>query len=214
MLLYIIRHGETDWNVQRRLQGEQDNPLNDSGRKLAELTAWAFRDINVDLVITSPLSRAVETAQIVLGYREIPYFTDSRLREIDWGEWDGIQAGSPEYESIFHEMKLFYEHPFEFQGSPTGESIQEVCRRTKEFLKELVENEDYQDKTVLISTHGCAMRGLLNSLYEDPQDFWQQGVPANCAVSIVRAEKGRMSFVEREKIFYDKSLQTDFYRLD
>lgn len=72
MLLYIVRHGETDWNQERRMQGEHDTPLNKNGKELARITARALEDVPFDLAISSPLSRALETARILIGDRKIP----------------------------------------------------------------------------------------------------------------------------------------------
>ena len=72
MLLYIVRHGETDWNKAGKVQGRTDIPLNERGRYLAEATAEGMKDVRIDFCYTSPLIRAKETAQIILGEREIP----------------------------------------------------------------------------------------------------------------------------------------------
>ena len=72
-----------------------------------------------------------------------------------------------------------------FAGSPDGESVADVCDRTAEFLQEVIHNPEYEDKTILISTHGCAMRAMLNPLYENRLDFWQGHVPYNCTVNVV-----------------------------
>lgn len=214
MLLYIIRHGETDWNQARRLQGEHDVPLNENGRKLAQITAEALEDVPFDMAISSPLSRALETARILVGEKQIPILIDSRIREITWGEWDGIGVEDPAYAFISSTLRLFYENPFVFPGAPEGESISEVCLRTGEFLRDLIQTEWYEDKTILISTHGCAMRGILNSVYDKPENFWQEGVPVNCAISILRVTHGKSEFIEKETIYYDKSLCQNYYYMD
>ena len=72
MNIYIIRHGETDWNAQRKLQGQADVPLNEKGRRLAALTAEAMKDISFAEAYSSPLVRAMETAKTILGSRDIP----------------------------------------------------------------------------------------------------------------------------------------------
>ena len=82
MKLYLIRHGETDYNRNRRIQGQCDIPLNDYGRKLAYQTAEGLRDVPFDAVFTSPLVRAKETARIVMGERKLPFFEDDRIAEI------------------------------------------------------------------------------------------------------------------------------------
>ena len=72
MKLYIVRHGETDWNKARKIQGRSDIPLNEFGRHLARETAKGLADVHFDLCFTSPLSRAKETAQIILDGRDVP----------------------------------------------------------------------------------------------------------------------------------------------
>ena len=79
MLLYIVRHGETDWNKAGKVQGRTDIPLNERGRYLAEATAEGMKDVRIDFCYTSPLIRAKETAQIILGEREIPLVEEKRI---------------------------------------------------------------------------------------------------------------------------------------
>ena len=86
MKLYLIRHGETDWNRVRRLQGQADIPLNEFGRSLAQKTAAGLKDVPFDLCISSRLKRAYETAEIILDGREVPIITDDRIIEMAFGE--------------------------------------------------------------------------------------------------------------------------------
>ena len=88
MKLYIIRHGETAWNKKLLLQGQTDIPLNENGRELAQVTARALQMVPFDLCITSPLLRAKETAQIILGSRKIPFWEDARIQEIGFGTYE------------------------------------------------------------------------------------------------------------------------------
>ncbi len=219
MRLYIIRHGETRLNQEGRLQGQVDEPLNEKGRELAIVTGEALKDIPFDLVITSPLCRAKETgilasrASAEKQGKEIPVLEDKRIIEIDWGKWDcqGILPSNFSVPIGIEAFNLFYTNPFDFEYDPDGESIMDVVIRTGDFFQELIHNPEYQDKTILISTHGCAMRAMLNPLYEDPTDFWQKRVPGNCAVSIVDVEGGVPEIVEKDVIFYDESLSSNVY---
>ena len=90
MQIYLIRHGETDYNKSRRIQGQCDIELNNCGRELAKITAQALKDVPFDLVFTSPLKRAKETAEIIVGDRQIPVIEDVRIREISFGEYEGL----------------------------------------------------------------------------------------------------------------------------
>lgn len=218
MRLYIIRHGETDWNGAGRLQGQTDTRLNENGIRLARETAKGMENIPFDLCITSPLARARQTAEIVLGDRQIPIQEEPRIREISFGSWEGLGCRSHNYQIPvpIEEFDLFYTDPFRFTPAPDGETIEAVCARTRQFLEELMAEQSYQDKTILIATHGCALRALLNSVYPDPTDFWHHRVPPNCAVSIVEvkysaAVKDRIPvLVESDKIYYNPSQVVDF----
>ena len=219
MRLYFIRHGETRLNQEGRLQGRVDEPLNDKGRELAVITGEALKDVPFDLIITSPLCRAKETgilaAKASAGKqgREIPVIEDDRILEIDWGNWDchGILPGNFSVPTSIENFNLFFSNPFAFEHDPEGESIMDVIIRTGDFLQDIIHRPEYQDKTILISTHGCALRAMLNPLYEDPSDFWQRKVPGNCAVSIVEVEDGVPKLVEKDVLYYDESLSNNLY---
>ena len=91
MKIYMIRHGETDWNKKRKLQGQVDIPLNEFGKLLAKETAPALADVPFAVCYTSPLKRAAETARLVLGDREVPIVPDKRnLRDFVAEKRDGI----------------------------------------------------------------------------------------------------------------------------
>lgn len=206
MRIYIIRHGETDLNVKGVLQGWVDEPLNESGRSLARITGENMGGIRFDGCFSSPLVRAAENARIVLeaSGNDLPIRYDDRLREISFGVAEGRHRST-----LGEQGRLFFEEPFRYEPFPGGESIRQVCARTQAFLKELLARDD--DKTYLLSTHGCALRAMLNYLYEDPADFWHVHVPYNCAVSILEGQSGQARLVGDDVIYYDRSLIVDRY---
>ncbi len=211
MKIYVIRHGETELNVKQVKQGWLDSPLNQAGRDLARLTGQALKGVRFDACVSSPLVRARETVEIVLresGNETVPVQTDDRLKEICFGEEEGmpgtVSSLPPET------ARLFFTDALRFPGFPGGESILDVCRRTGEFLRELVREEKYG--TVLIGTHGCALRAMLNPLYDQPERFWQGCVPANCSVTILEARDGKARITENDRIIYDPGLAVDHYR--
>ena len=212
MLLYIIRHGETDYNVQKRLQGWIDEPLNENGRKIARLTGEGMQDIHFDLVISSPLNRALETARLVVNDPSVPVLTDRRIIELGNGIWEGKTPEEIEALGGAQEYAKIRKDPMHYVGPQGGESVRQVLERTADFLQEVIHRADYQDKTILISTHGGAMRALLNPFYEDREDFWHGQVPLNCAVNIVRVKQGEASLIEEDKIYYDSALISDHYK--
>lgn len=210
MRLYIIRHGETQWNVEGRLQGQTDIELNENGIRLARITAEGMRDIPFDLAITSSLSRARKTAELILMGRNLPIIEDERLRELSFGDWEGRGCHKENFE-LPERFWEFYRSPFTFLPGEGGETIPALCERTGEFWEELIHNPDYQDKTILIASHGCAVRALLHCIYEDKTDFWHGGVPMNCAVNIVDVTDQKAILCEEDKVYYGKEDCVDFY---
>ena len=97
MKIYMMRHGETDWNIIKRLQGRSDIPLNEEGRRLARVTAEALADIPFTRIYTSPLLRAKETAMIIKGNRDIPVIEEERIQEISFGVYEGLICAEDNY---------------------------------------------------------------------------------------------------------------------
>lgn len=212
MRLYFLRHGETEWNRLRRMQGRIDIPLNEKGREVARLSARELEKVPFDLILSSPLCRAVETARIVTGHADIPLRVDERLIELSWGEWEGLTQDDLRKMGYKDGLHLFFTDPFQFPCPPGGESIQHLCSRGKDFFEDISSDPALQDKTILISSHGGAVRGILNHLYEDPGDFWQGRVPPNCAVTILDVIDGHTHFIEKDRIYYDPALAGEFYK--
>lgn len=210
MRLYIIRHGETEWNVSGRMQGSTDIPLNEKGIRLAQVTAEGLKDVSFDLAITSPLERAKQTAEIILAGRDVPVLEDWRIAEINLGSWEGLGCRPRNCQIPQDRLNDFYQNPFQFLPPEGGETITQVCARTKAFFDEVTANPQWQDKTILIATHGCACRALLNSVYEKKDDFWHGHVPPNCAVNIVDITEGKAVLTAEDQIYYDPGECIDF----
>ena len=214
MKLYIIRHGETVWNTEGRLQGRADIELNENGIRIARVTARGMADIPFDLAITSPLKRARQTAELVLDDRNVPILEDARLEEITFGEWEGLCCRRDNYQIPSKDFQDFFMNPFKYQPPVGGETIRQVLDRTGEFYQELIHNPEYQEKTILIAAHGCSCRALLNQIYENKEDFWRGHVPPNCGVSIVEVKDGKSTLVAEDKIYYNPDELVDFYGVE
>lgn len=210
MKIYFIRHGETDWNTETRLQGRTDIPLNKNGRFVAELTRDALQDVPFDMAFTSPLGRARETAEIVLQGRNVPIIDDERIIEVNFGKYEGQTPQESD-----ENRKLFFSKPELYVATDGAESIAEVFEREADFLKELFENETYKDSTILVSTHGAALSGLLCVIkgYE-AKDFWKDGLHQNCGMTIVEVKDGKVEILKEAFILYDERLITKSVYLD
>lgn len=204
MKMYIIRHGQTPWNARKCLQGRSDVDLNENGIHLAELTGAALRDVPFDMAFTSPLIRAKHTAQCILAGREVPIVEDARLIEISFGIYEGCCYAEENRQVPQQWIENFFHAPQDYMAAPGGESLDDVERRTRDFMEDICDRKELQDKTILVSTHGCSLRGLLNSIRESTrEDYWHGGVSKNCAVSIVTCNRGEKPvLVEENHIYY------------
>ena len=137
--LTFIRHGETDWNADGRLQGQTDRPLSDYGREQARQLAEDLQGEGFDAIYSSDLSRARETAEIVGARLGLRVELDPDLREKDWGNWEGLTSVERD--------------PFEF----VGESTEAHQERTLRALRRLSERHP-GDARILVVTHGGSMR--------------------------------------------------------
>ncbi|HIR28498.1 MAG TPA: histidine phosphatase family protein [Candidatus Choladousia intestinigallinarum] len=204
MRLYIVRHGETQWNTEGRLQGRADIPLNEKGRAVARATALGMKDIPFDMAFTSPLVRAKETAQIILGDRQVPLEPDARIQEINFGEMEGCRIRDTNGEVIIPLFQKFFDHPSEYLPPKDGETILELCGRTAEFLEELKNRKDLAGKTILAATHGAASRAMLLNITRRPvAEFWGKGVPKNCSVSVAELEHGEWILKKQDVCYYE-----------
>lgn len=177
-MIYIIRHGRTDWNVRHKLQGRTDIPLNAEGRKMAENAAKKYAGIHFDVCYSSPLIRALETAEIILKGREVPIISDDRLKEMCFGIYEGT-------ENIFQKpecpLNVFFKHPEKYTEPVEGaESMDELFERTENFLNEVAIPLHESGKDVLIVGHGALNSCMLTQAKGLPRkDFWSHGIE-NC----------------------------------
>ena len=176
-MLYIMRHGRTDWNLKYKLQGGVDIPLNDEGRKMASDAGKQHRDIHFDICFTSPLTRAKETAELFLEGREIPIVVDDRLREMSFGVCEGV-------ENVFEKpdcpvYKLFKD-PVNYIPPEGAESFEELYARTGEFLAQIIKPQLDEGKDVLIVGHGALNSCIMCQIKDIPLErYWENGCK-NC----------------------------------
>ena len=201
MLIYIVRHGLTEWNKLKKLQGAADVPLAKEGILLAEKTGEALKDVKFDICFTSPLSRARQTAECVLGDRNVPIIPDKRIQEINFGDLEGGCVRDAEGNYIDPQVEMFFRDPVNFKRPENGEHIFDVIARTKDFWEEKTSDPSLTDKTVLVASHGCAVRALLQNIYHDPENFWHGCVPPNCCVNLVEVKNGKTVLLEEDKVY-------------
>lgn len=175
MTIYLIRHGETAKNREKRLQGRSDSALNENGIRQSEQLREFFASggIRFDSVYSSPLQRARQTARLVAG-EQTEIITDERLLEMDYGPYEGssLEAPAPELIRFFSD--------FAHNPAPEGmESLEHVTRRLGLFLNDI---KNRCAGNVLIATHAIAMKGALEYLTPDSKgSYWSKYI-GNCSV--------------------------------
>ena len=206
MKIYFIRHGETIWNKEKKIQGRSDIPLNQFGRELAKITSLSLKDIPFDVVYSSPLIRAKETACILTNNRNLDIIEDERLLEMSFGEEEGESLT----EIHAHpEMKLynFIHNPGEYIPPVGGESFEELYERCKSFIEEIIFPAENKYQYMLIVGHGALIRGMVHYINQRPsKDFWIV-THKNCAATICECINGKLSLLEEAKIFYEEEEQ-------
>lgn len=193
--IYFMRHGETNFNLEGRVQGQADIPLNENGVTEAEITRDYFRDkgISFDRVYSSPLSRAVDTAATVAGIDAEVVIQDERVTELDFGADEGKKVS----ELSEGTLNLFY-HPEKYVLPEGGESVDALKERCASFLEDIKKTLDENTGTerVLIVSHGAALRGFISCINSSRlEDFWVENLE-NCHVIMSSYEGGVMKIEE------------------
>lgn len=160
MRILLARHGETPWNAEGRYQGQEDIPLSPVGEKQARLLGERLRDVRIDKAVSSPLTRAYNTAQYALGELRAPMLTtEMGFMEIAHGSWEGLLA-SEIAERDPDLLRAWREAPDTVLMPGGGESIKQVFRRAWEALEWSVEGLGGDD-TLLVVAHDAVNRVLL-----------------------------------------------------
>lgn len=180
-----------------------DIPLNEKGEELARKTGEGLKDVLFDLIYTSPLQRAVKTALLVRGERDIPVIKDERLRELCFGQYEGMIYKGDGFNIPDEKFPDFFRAPEQYRTPPEAESLKELLARTGGFLEELKNREDLKEKTILISSHGAAVRALLSNVERcELSQFWGNGVHKNCGVSCVELKDGEYRVLRENRTYY------------
>jgi len=155
--LCLVRHGQTDWNLEGRYHGQSDVPLNENGRAQARTLAQQLQGSSFVAIYTSDLQRARETAEIIAAAIHLPVTLEPRLREINQGEWEGqlVDVIKSRYAELWQQRTL---DPTSVR-SPGGETVGEVAKRVYTALNDIARL--HSPGLVLIATHGLALATVI-----------------------------------------------------
>lgn len=167
--VYIVRHGETEWNFKKLIQGQSDSPLTETGIKQAKKLSKKLNKIKFDLVFSSDLLRARRTAEIIIAEQKLEIATSKLLRERRFGKLEGKPTKTLRaFDEFFSKLK--HEEIYSYKSAPDVESDEEIVTRLITFLREAAIS--HPGKKILVVTHGGVMRAFLIKLgvsdYKDP----------------------------------------------
>ncbi len=195
--IYIVRHGETDWNVKNIVQGQSDSVLNEKGKKQAKSVSEKFKDATFDVIFSSDLSRAKQTAEIINMEHKLVVNTTKLLREKFLGKYEGgsRKIYEEENKAILEKLeKLTEEENRKFKISDEVESDEEVLVRFITILREIAVT--YPGKTILVVTHNGMMRALLIHLgWASYDDLPWEGIENGAHIKL---ESNGVEFIIKE----------------
>jgi len=184
--IFLVRHGETKWNVKEVFRGQIDIELNETGMQQAGLLAEYLSNIKIDAIYSSALKRALTTAEKIASFHNIKVVTTPGLMDLNFGEWQGLprQEVKNRYEELYNK---WISHPEQVK-IPGGESLSEIRTRATGLVKQVI--AQYKGNVILVSHRVvnqvliCALLGLDNS------HFWNLEL-STCGLTIFARKNGR-----------------------
>jgi broad specificity phosphatase PhoE len=172
--IYLVRHGQTVWNEEGRLCGSSDVPLSGEGLAQAQKLAARLKSIDIAAIYSSPLLRARQTAEAIAAHHPIEVKVESDLREIDYGDWEGLKVADA-MERFPKLEKLRREEPMKF-AAPNGEPMREFAKRVISAIQRIAAS--HANETICVVAHQTVNRFILCWILQSPHPidfrFWRQ----------------------------------------
>jgi broad specificity phosphatase PhoE len=189
--ILLARHGETDWNRDGRWQGHTERPLNDAGQAQARALGSRLAGMGIDLLYSSDLARARQTAGAVEHATGLEAIVDRDLREVDVGQWAGCTR-----EQARERDPAWYREWVEgaVEGYPGGETYLELHRRSVRAFLRILEAAD--GRTAVVVCHGGNVRAIVSEVVGLGADQrWRVAAVANCSLTAIERRRGRVTLV-------------------
>ncbi|MFJ7729127.1 histidine phosphatase family protein [Neobacillus sp. NPDC097160] len=183
--LYFVRHGETQFNVERRMQGFCDSPLTEKGIAQAKAVGKGLADIEFKAAYASESQRVVDTANLAIGVREIPLSIDARLKEMNFGILESLLFTdiSAQYGNI---LETLFSLEDLHLSAPDGESYVQLFLRTNIAIEEIIKKHEREGGNILVFSHGVTIGNYLMQLMQTKKYLHHD----NCSVSVVNYSGG------------------------
>lgn len=192
MHIYLVRHGETHWNIQRRTQGIKDIPLTAKGMNQAEELSRRLKKEPITKIYTSTLKRALSTAIIIGNKLDLTPLEMKELKEINFGVWEGLTI--KQIEKKYPGQLGRYRTEFSFSPDK-GESLSSLQQRIDDFIESNIKGYAYKEDSILIVSHSYPIRMLIVRLLGFPlQHLWDFDLD-NTGITIIRYQTGRSRIV-------------------
>lgn len=190
--LYITRHGQTEWNLEGRLQGRMDSKLTSLGESQAQWLGEKIKDERIDVIISSSSGRTITTAENIRGKREIRIIPNDNLREINLGQWEGMLH--TDVEKLWpEEYKNFWKFPHLYKPIG-GESFSQVIDRVGNEMEKII--TEYENKNILIVTHAVTLKSIIAYIEKkDLKDFWNGAFMYPTCLNILEVSKDSRKFI-------------------
>ncbi|MGI8387418.1 histidine phosphatase family protein [Robertmurraya sp. P23] len=186
--LYFVRHGETQYNIEKRMQGFCDSPLTERGIAQAKSVGMGLDDIEFTAVYTSESQRVIDTAKYAVGHRNLPTMTDPRLKEMNFGALESLVESeiTERYGNILEQLFTLNDLNM---AAPEGESYSQLYTRTTSVVKEIIDKHKNEGGNILVFSHGVTIGNYLMQLTK-MSDYPHHD---NCSVSIIKYGNGEFS---------------------
>ena len=178
---YIVRHGQTNWNILGKTQGHGNSDLTSQGIEQAQDLANEIKKFNIDYIYSSDLGRAVETAQIVADKLNIEVQKTTALREMGFGVWEGLLID--EIKKDHNDTYTTWRNQPHLVDIPKGETLHIIKERVDKFIAQL--NEKYDNKNILLVSHSVTVRVMLLSFLNSSMENIYRIKQDNTALNIV-----------------------------
>lgn len=168
--IFLVRHGETNWNTQGRFQGQSDTPLNETGQRQATALANYLKEKTLQAIYTSDLRRARDTARVIGTFHKLEVKPYSHLREMNFGSWEGLVT--TEIQEKFPEKLADWQKNIMTTAPPGGENLEQLVARVQTAYRDIIHNNPEGD--ILLVAHGGVLQVFLCfALDLSPQKYWQ-----------------------------------------
>jgi len=192
----LIRHGQTYWNQKKKMQGQVNIPLNETGRQQAKKLAEELKEYDFQICFSSPLDRAYDTAKAVVGDRQIEMIKHELLIEQGYtvceGQWQPLVYRLP-----FCRMRHYVSHPEKYVPPIGAESMSDMVERGGCVLNALLAPAAENYDTVLVGAHGVIICAMLNWLEKTPIERFWDNVLKNCGYAVLEYADGKWSILEK-----------------